>query len=278
MNNYTEEEVYSLRETLSEVKWGVFGREVGDNNTPHLQGAVVFQNPRNFEGVKRVLGPRYHIEKMFRSVDTNRTYCMKQGDFEEFGEVPHQGARGDLAEIREMWHEGRAPYEIVERMQNVQQVKAMEACMRYIPRRLPRQPCEVRWFWGESGAGKTTRAEREAAEFETDPNMIWASSVDTGAFMEGYCGQTVVIMDDLTESTYRFGSLLRYLGRDPVVVGIKGNHVDWVPQLIIVTALLPPERMFRQLPAAELFQLTRRVHKCEEVVAPDLVDVLDGLS
>lgn len=76
----------------------VFGREVGEQGTPHLQGFVKFPNRRRLNGVKLYLGnDTVHCE-ICVNVAASITYCKKDGDWEEFGAMPvdRQGKRTDL--------------------------------------------------------------------------------------------------------------------------------------------------------------------------------------
>lgn len=77
-------------------KYLVVGREQGESGTPHLQGFVVFTRALRRARVSNFL-PRAHLETARASSDKNATYCKKQGDFDEYGELPVQsGANGVL--------------------------------------------------------------------------------------------------------------------------------------------------------------------------------------
>lgn len=61
LNNYTEAEEMFLREVSS--KYHVYGKEVSDSGTPHLQGYIIFDQSLRFNKVKEVLGAtRIHLE------------------------------------------------------------------------------------------------------------------------------------------------------------------------------------------------------------------------
>ena len=87
LNNYTEEDVEALRQTQGS-KYLLFGKEVGENGTPHLQGYVYFKNKKSFKQVKTLLGDRYHIEAQRGSCEQAIDYCKKDGDYEEIGNPP----------------------------------------------------------------------------------------------------------------------------------------------------------------------------------------------
>lgn len=90
INNYTPEEVYNLR-NLGEsdtIKYLVFGRETGENGTPHLQGFIIWSKTRTLAWSKRQISPRAHLEKARGTSHQASDYCKKENDFEEFGSVP----------------------------------------------------------------------------------------------------------------------------------------------------------------------------------------------
>ena len=119
LNNYSSDEVNFLRELAEQeiCNYLVYGYELGESRTPHLQGYVCFSSPCRLERAKRLLGQRCHLESARGSPQQASDYCKKEGDFEEFGTLPQpQGKRNDLDAIIEWLDEfialeGRAPTE-----------------------------------------------------------------------------------------------------------------------------------------------------------------------
>lgn len=70
-------------------KYLIFGMETGKSGiTPHVQGYVEFTSARRFSSVKRMLVNRAHLEKRRGSPYQAAEYCKKEGEFQEFGELP----------------------------------------------------------------------------------------------------------------------------------------------------------------------------------------------
>jgi len=83
------------------VEYLVFGKEVGDSGTPHLQGFVKFRERKRLQQVKQLLrNDTVHCE-VARHVVQAAEYCKKDGEFQEFGELSTPGKRNDLTEFKE---------------------------------------------------------------------------------------------------------------------------------------------------------------------------------
>jgi len=97
INNWTPQHVDNLQ--LLGYKYLVYGREVGELGTPHLQGYVTFANPRRLSTLRITAGGG-HWEIAIKDDPIPGDYCKKDGDFDEFGEPPPgQGKRKDIDRI-----------------------------------------------------------------------------------------------------------------------------------------------------------------------------------
>lgn len=162
LNNYTEEEVEKIKNVENTV-YHVFGKEVGENGTPHLQGYIVFVNRKGLAGVKKALGTRsLHLEPKRGTCLEASTYCKKDGDFVETGELPAEQStkggqankqkwksvidaarRGDFAYIEEQHPHAFLVYQ--------RQLNALAQCDG-----TTRENCRGIWIYGPSGCGKTS--------------------------------------------------------------------------------------------------------------------------
>jgi len=89
LNNWTEPEQEQLRALILSPRVGylVFGREVGESGTPHLQGYIEFQERLRLNQVREYLPPRAAIFVRRGNGVQASEYCKKENDFEQFGEL-----------------------------------------------------------------------------------------------------------------------------------------------------------------------------------------------
>lgn len=106
LNNYNDEHQAALRELAPNTEFLIFGREVGESGTPHLQGFVIFKDQLRFNRVQQLL-PGCHLS-VARTVFQAAEYCRKDGDFEEFGTIPvdSSGKRTDIDRFKEAVENG----------------------------------------------------------------------------------------------------------------------------------------------------------------------------
>lgn len=212
-------------------------------------------------------------------------YCTKDGVYEEFGALAplfHKlveeeekkaarsggGSKNKAIPFLEMYKNGMSLAEIAEHPD----------CSAYILRHLreilvyhdePRdrsKPMRVIWYYGPTGTGKTRRAMWEA-EQEFGPGSVYVKN-SPNKWFDGYDGQKVVIFDDLRSSWFEYSFLLKLLDRYGCQVEVKGGVRQWKPDVIYVTAPIPPKEMYAGMQEREserdsIAQLLRRVTHVE---------------
>lgn len=80
VNNPSDEDRLSLTAVIATCQRYIYGNEVGDQGTPHIQGYLEFKNQKTLGPLKSLL-PRAHWEKAKGTPEQNWDYCSKEGDF-----------------------------------------------------------------------------------------------------------------------------------------------------------------------------------------------------
>jgi len=127
VNNYTDDDILLISSSGGHpsIKYLVFGKEISESGTPHLQGYIEFHNSTAFTRAKTFISSRAHLEKRKGTPTEAAAYCKKDGDFMEFGAAPvGQGVRTDIEKIRSVAREGgmRAVVDVADSFQLVRSV------------------------------------------------------------------------------------------------------------------------------------------------------------
>jgi len=282
LNNFTVGELAALK-AITNVKWLIFGVEHGDEmGTTHLQGACVIGRQVAFSTLKKWKGlERAHIEPMHGSPADSLAYCTKEDkDAYQYGEMPAEGKRNDLHETIKSLKEGKSIRDIV----NSEDISSIATIVRYpkglnavanLLRLRGREPPKVFWIHGTTGVGKT-RCAFEFGNSYAGEDGTWLSS-GTLRWFDGYDGQPVAVFDDLRTKHVEFSMLLRLLDRYPLRVEIKGGYVQWVPEVIIVTAPMSPDMMWNLRRNEDINQLNRRITQCIELTEANYAETVESL-
>uniref|UniRef100_UPI00404898B3 hypothetical protein n=1 Tax=Polynucleobacter sp. TaxID=2029855 RepID=UPI00404898B3 len=81
INNYSEEEVCQVKETILKLaKKGGFGKEVGESGTPHLQGAIWLNKKMRITSLAKESGFARASFRAIRNDEAMIKYIQKDGD------------------------------------------------------------------------------------------------------------------------------------------------------------------------------------------------------
>lgn len=243
-NNYTEETL----QRLQNLGWAYlcYGKEVGEQGTPHLQGYAEYTKVQRLTSLyKKWKGA--HLETRRGTQEQAIKYTQKGGDWVEFGEKKQQGARTDLDNVREQALEGGM--KSIVGWANLQQLRCAEYCLRYLEPERNWIP-EVLWVWGPTGAGKSRWAHwvLPHAYTKNDGTKWW----------DGYDGHEDVIIDDFRDSWWSFTEMLSLLDAYGKRVECKGGSRSFVPKRVIITCAYPPNECYSGC-KEDLKQLIRRI-------------------
>lgn len=265
LNNYTEEEEAKVQ-TIDAV-YHIYGREHGKSGTPHLQGFVYFATLKSRSQVAAYLGGRAHLEPLRGTPSQAADYCRKDGDTFESGELPRQGKRSDLDEVREHLEAGEGMRHVVKLCRSASSLRVAAAWLTHHEPARRTKP-NVTWYFGPTGCGKSRKV---AAAIDTlNLDAYWHTGTK---WFDGYDGEPVAVFDDFRAEQCKFAFLLRLLDRYPLRVEVKGGFRQWRPDHIYFTSPFPPEELFRGEASEDLRQLLRRIDTVERVrpdVDPDL--------
>lgn len=246
INNYTPSSLESLSLLGSNpiTRYLIFGKEKGESGTPHLQGYVSWFKAKTFASVVSLF-PGAHISIAKGDAQSNRTYCSKEGDFQEYGEIPKTrqessaigGAatklrwdsalecakRGDLSPI---------PSDIVIRYYSTLKRIAVD----FVQRPSDRASLENYWFYGSSGSGKSSHARKLYPTAYSKPRTKW---------WDGYQNQKEVIIDDLDPYNVGLGGLIKdWADHYPFPAEVKCGSILIRPAVIVITSQYQPEQIW----------------------------------
>lgn len=109
LNNYTELEVLAINQLVENntATYVVYGYEVGESGTRHLQGYIELSQRRRFNSIKAII-PRAYLASRRGNAQQASNYCKKGGNFVELGTISRseQGRRKDLERIATLVREG----------------------------------------------------------------------------------------------------------------------------------------------------------------------------
>lgn len=270
INNYTVDDISAC----DKIKCGyiIYGREVGENGTPHLQGYIEFENGKSMTSVVKLLGGRCHVEARRGSASQASEYCKKDGNFTERGEISKQGERSDLTELATLVKD-RGVEGVVEEMPEmiIRYAKGIEKLAELYLKPRTTKP-RVVWLWGKSGVGKS----RTAFSVESQETCY---SWNQTKWWNGYHQQSRLVIDDFSHDTNNdaeFRYLLKLLDRYPMQVETKGGMVQLNSQEIYITCEFPPDH-FYDPDTNKYNQLVRRIDEIHEMTfdEDDVIAIYD---
>lgn len=250
LNNWTPLELENVLHW--DVTRLVVGEEVGEEGTPHLQGAVTFKRAMRLSALKKLLA-RAHWEEALTLDCFN--YAGKDGNVVHRVDNRTQGKRRDIDAAYEAVAAKKPVREFILERPSLQAIKVFEIATRLLAeeRTPPFTPLDVRWYYGPTGSGKSFSA---YVEF---PGLYKAFD---SKWWDGYVGQKCVLLDDFRPSFCKWEYLLQLLDMYPLTLQVKGGSVSAVFTTVIITAPESPSDMFAHYGGAErdnIAQLLRRI-------------------
>lgn len=279
VNNYTDSVVARLNDEFAlsaKISYMIFGIEVGESGTPHLQGYFELAFPHTLTSIKKflALSKEIHLETRRGTQQQAIDYCRKDGRVSEWGTPKTDPVK------RPKVKNSVLPYVDILKSGGIRELSNHPDCSLsllkhakeyLVANEQPRDPTanvEVVWFFGKTGTGKTRRAFYEATRDFKDDVYIKATG---GKWFDGYDGESCVIFDDMRDSWFDYSFLLKLLDRYPLRVECKGGSRQFLARKIYVTSPFAPEAMYKGLQDRDvdsIQQLIRRVSHIEQMPFP----------
>lgn len=261
INNYNTEHVQKLKnaENPEIVRYLCFGKEIGENGTPHLQGYISFIKRRTLGWLKSNVSEIAHFEQAKGTPNQNREYCRKEeetehGAFYEWGELPaSERSRTDLHQVVLAVKSGKRGREIADEFGEcfIRYSRGINA-LRMLYAEPRTWKTEVIVLYGKTGTGKTRKAWEELCEKD-------AFFYPGGGWFDGYDEHRNVIFDDFGGTEFKITYLLKLLDRYPMLVPVKGGFVQWKPEKLVITSNYPPEEWYPGAKDEHRLALMRRI-------------------
>lgn len=238
INNYTEDDENNCFNVSLMCKYCIFGQEVGESGTPHIQGFIYFDTVKSFDQVKLLFDGRAHIEQMRGTPQQAAAYCRKEDPNPfEWGTLPmsdyDKGERGKQS-IAERWDLARAgkfdqlPPE---------QIKTYEYIFAKNTQVTDRSELDNLWIWGPSGCGKSRYVREHYPTFYNKGMNKW---------WDGYMHEETVVLDDMDPKHGEFLGYFLKIWADHYAFNaeVKGGMLRIRPKRIIVTSQYSLDQVF----------------------------------
>lgn len=287
LNNYSELSVKQLIDVAKHVKYIVWGKEIGEEGTPHLQGYIELKQPKTISALNKMIGwsSKPHYEPRGGTAKQAAGYCKKgsgpepeegwgyyfdhphetwDNDEYEFGEISKQGAREDLNELKDLITSGKRTVDeiCVEDPIKVHQYGRVLDRLEDIAlrKRFRKEMTQGIWYWGESGAGKSHKA---MEGYDSSTHYVKCLDDD---WWDGYTGQETVIFNEF-RGQVSFSRLLDLTDKWPTKVKRRNREpVPFLAKRLIVTSVQCPRDVYRNLVTNEPWEQFDRRFVVEQLM------------
>lgn len=254
VNNYGDEDCSQFEDLKEFATYYVYGKEISDSGTEHLQCYFAFKKTIYLTQLKRYW-PRGHFEVMqTKRPEIAANYCKKgeqsheewsklgtkgpnfgkNAEWTEFGEISESQAAAGNRENKNIWIEAREnamqgnfekiPPHIL--IPNYGSFKKFH--FDHQPRPEDLDDCCGEWIWGPPGVGKSYTARIEnPSYYDKMLNKWW----------DQYDGEDCILLDDFEIDHSMFGHFLkRWADRYSFTAEVKNHIMQLRPKKILVTS------------------------------------------
>lgn len=215
---------------------------------------------------KKIMSHGAHVEVCRGSPKQNIDYVKKDGVIlDEYGEVPHQGAR-TIKELRQLTREECPPNLIRiydSEKEKEQREESFMSMLDEIEEDRLEGP-EVIYFTGDSGKGKTYSAYKYAL------NKYEKEHIGKISFNNGFADivnpkAECFVCEEFRPSDLRASKLLELLDKYGASVNVKGGFEYLRPKTIIFASIFRPQKLYTDEEKNEQFiRRIKHIYRCEE--------------
>lgn len=243
INNPTDADINGIKNLpASCIEYLVYGHEVGEEGTPHLQGFVIFKNRKHHSAVKKLF-PRAHLEVARGNNKQASDYCKKEDpEPYEYGDIPSDPHVAGGRATKRKWEETRVlakagKIEEIDADFYVQYYQTLKKIkVDHMPPVDNLEGCCGVWIWGPSGNGKSHMARTEYPDYYLKAANKW---------WDGYQGEDNVILEDLgPEHKVLAHHLKLWLDKWDFIAETKGGAIRIRPKVLVITSQYPVEQVF----------------------------------
>lgn len=255
LNNFTSEDETRIQEYPAD--YIVYGHEVGESGTPHLQGYVYVAARTTLATLKKRFSSTAHFEPARGSAADNIAYCTKDNtNVFTKGKPPSQGRRNDIEAVVNEIQAGAVTVDeltLQDPMLYHQYGRTLSRVEDLVRRKKFRtEMTQGVWLYGPTGVGKSHRA---FTGFNPDTHYVW--KYDNG-WQDGYVGQEIVIINEF-RGQIPLHELLQLVDKWPFEVRRRNREpFPFLAKKVIVTSSLPPDQVYQNLGNDRIDQLLRR--------------------
>lgn len=256
LNNYCDEEIETFK-TFEHLSYIVFGKETGENGTPHLQGYLEIKNARGLKWLKTNLSQRaaFFIRRA-KNVQDAIDYCKKDNnDIYERGtpfvpdeeEKPRKSTQISLI-YKDIFDNNLKKSQLIEKYQekyfiHEKQIISMYNHKLHMLSRSKTNKPQVHYIYGDTLTGKSSYV---VEKFGMDKVYILSFSGNDKqmhqTWYDGYSGEECLLIEEYYHQMD--SNLLSLLDRYPMKLPIKGNFTYNCWDYVFFTSNYPPEAAF----------------------------------
>lgn len=236
------------------MQYMVFGYEESNTGYKHYQGYLELKQELTYAQLYDIIGGKCHFAQRRGTKVQAINYCMKDGNFIQYGELTEQGQRTDLENRRLDIENGKSMKEIAKEDfgQWCRNYKAFALYASMVEKHEARE-CEIEVIYGKPGTGKSTLA-------MTRYPMAYRKSLDH-VYWDGYQNQNEIIIDEFRKGMMPANVLLSLVSPAPYQLNIKGSTVWCKATKIVIVSNYHPKDWYSECDEVTRAAIQRRIKR-----------------